>query len=199
MSFLQSMQHRYTTKEYDGSKKIDPQKIDDLKEILRLSPSSINSQPWKFTFVSDEETKKKLSTVSKHNTDKLLNCDTVIILSRIEDITLFEEQVKNELPPDRLEYYNAHLKSRPAEELRNWFGKQVYLALGILLSACAEMDIDSTPMEGIEGEKYDEILELNGYKALVAVTIGHRTEDDFNQPSKKPKLRMALDKVVKTI
>lgn len=193
------MQNRYTTKNYDGSKKVNPQRIEDLKEILRLSPSSINSQPWKFTFVSDEETKIKLSTVSKHNTDKLLNCDTVIVLSRIEDIALFEEQVKNELPPARLEYYNNHLKARPTQELRNWFGKQVYLALGILLSACAEMDIDSTPMEGIEPDKYNEILNLKGYETLVAVTIGHRAEDDFNQPSKKPKLRMKLSKVVKTV
>ncbi|WP_231862345.1 nitroreductase family protein [Nonlabens marinus] len=28
---------------------------------MRLSPSSINSQPWKFTFVSDRETIEKLS------------------------------------------------------------------------------------------------------------------------------------------
>jgi nitroreductase/dihydropteridine reductase len=27
--------------------------------------------------------------------------------------------------------------------------------LGVLLSACADMGIDSTPMEGIEPEKYD--------------------------------------------
>jgi nitroreductase/dihydropteridine reductase len=199
MSFLQSMQHRYTTKEYNGSKKIDPQKIDDLKKILRLSPSSINSQPWKFTFVSDEETRKKLSKVSQHNTDKLLNCDTVIVFSRIESIALFEEQVKNELPPARFDYYENHLKPLPTEELRTWFGKQVYLALGILLSACAEMSVDSTPMEGIEGEKYDEILGLKGYKTLVAVAIGHRTDGDYNQPSKEPKLRMNIDKVVKTI
>jgi nitroreductase/dihydropteridine reductase len=184
MSFLQSMQHRYTTKEYNGSKKIDPKKIDDLKEILRLSPSSINSQPWRFTFVSDEETKKKLSKVSQHNTDKLLNCDTVVVFSRIESISLFEEQVKNELPPARLDYYTNHLKPLPAEKLRIWFGKQVYLALGILLSACAEMSIDSTPMEGIEGEEYDKILGLKGYRTLVTVAIGHRTEDDFNQPGK---------------
>ena len=49
------MEQRYTTKKYDVSKKIENQKIEELKEILRLSPSSINSQPWKFTFVSDKE------------------------------------------------------------------------------------------------------------------------------------------------
>ncbi len=54
MSFLESMQTPYTTNKYDASKKIEPSKIQELKAILRLSPSSINSQPWKFTVVSSK-------------------------------------------------------------------------------------------------------------------------------------------------
>lgn len=41
MNFLQAMQERYTTKVYDETKKIDEKEITELKEILRLSPSSI--------------------------------------------------------------------------------------------------------------------------------------------------------------
>lgn len=44
MSFLDLAKNRYTTKIY-SDKKIDANKIEELKEILRLSPSSINSQP----------------------------------------------------------------------------------------------------------------------------------------------------------
>ncbi|WP_317174184.1 nitroreductase family protein [Nonlabens antarcticus] len=40
---------------------MEPTKIQELIAILRLCPSSINSQPSKFTFVSDDETKEKLS------------------------------------------------------------------------------------------------------------------------------------------
>ncbi len=43
MSFIKSMKNRYTTKKYDNTKKIDAEKIQELKEILQLSPSSINS------------------------------------------------------------------------------------------------------------------------------------------------------------
>ena len=45
MSFIKSMQNRYTTKKYNVTKKIENEKIKELKEILQLSPSSINSQP----------------------------------------------------------------------------------------------------------------------------------------------------------
>ena len=52
---LQLMKERYTTKKYDVSKKINFNIIEELKQILHLTPSSINSQPWKFHFVSDEK------------------------------------------------------------------------------------------------------------------------------------------------
>ena len=53
MSFLSIAQNRYTTKMYNG-KRIPEDTLNQLKEILRLSPSSINSQPWQFVFVGDK-------------------------------------------------------------------------------------------------------------------------------------------------
>lgn len=199
MSFINAMQSRYTTKKYDPTKKIDPKKIEELKKILQLSPSSINSQPWKFTFVSNEETKKELSKVSWHNTEKILDCDTVVVLSKINDIELFEKQINSYLPEGAIAYYNEFIKGNPAHEIQAWFEKQVYLSLGILLSACAEMEIDATPMEGLEPKKYDAILGQENYATVVAVAIGYRDEDDFNQPSKNPKTRRDFSEVVKDI
>ena len=49
------MQKRYTTKKYNPEKKLDDAKLEELKKTLWLSLSSINSQPWKFTFVREEE------------------------------------------------------------------------------------------------------------------------------------------------
>lgn len=199
MSFINAMQERYTTKEYDPSKKIDTNTIDTLKEILRLSPSSINSQPWKFTFVSNPSTKEELSKVSWINTNKVIDSDTVIVFSRINNLQLFEKQIEEQLPQGAVDYYKEYIKPLPAAEIKAWFDKQVYIALGILLSACADMKIDATPMEGIEPANYDKILNNKDYATIVAVTIGYRDKDDFNQPSKKPKSRIALQNVVNTI
>ena len=84
MSFLESIQNRYTTKKYNPSKKIDPSKIDELKNILRLSPSSINSQPWRFTYISDNDKRKQLSEISvsaKRSWQLLL---TIAVLAFVE-------------------------------------------------------------------------------------------------------------------
>ena len=58
MNFLELATTRYTTKSYQD-KRIEKKTIEALKEILRLSPSSINSQPWQFLFVSDEKLKNE--------------------------------------------------------------------------------------------------------------------------------------------
>ncbi|XRE44184.1 Oxygen-insensitive NAD(P)H nitroreductase / Dihydropteridine reductase (EC 1.5 1 34) [Tenacibaculum discolor] len=199
MSFITSMQQRYTTKKYNASKKIESEKIKELQQVLQLSPSSINSQPWKFIFVSDADTKQKLSEVSWLNTSKVLESDTVVVFNRINDIALFEKQIEEELPEGAVNYYKEFIKPKPEEEIKAWFDKQVYLALGVFLSACAEMGIDATPMEGIEPENYDKILNNEGYSTLVAVAIGYRDEEDSNQPDRKPKSRLTLDKVIETI
>ena len=71
MEFINLSKSRYTTKKYNSSKKISDNEIEELREILRLSPSSINSQPWKFFFVSNEEIKKQLAEVSYFNEQKI--------------------------------------------------------------------------------------------------------------------------------
>ncbi|MFT7898361.1 nitroreductase family protein [Tenacibaculum ascidiaceicola] len=199
MSFITSMQQRYTTKNYDASKKIESEKIKELQQILQLSPSSINSQPWKFIFVSDSNTKKQLSEVSWLNTSKVLESDTIVVFNRINNIALFEKQIEEELPEGAVGYYKEFIKPKSEEEIKAWFDKQVYLALGIFLSACAEMGIDATPMEGIEPANYDKILNNREYATLVAVAIGYRDNEDFNQPDRKPKSRLAFDKVIETV
>jgi len=193
------MRNRYTTKKYDPTKNIEDEKIEELKEILQLSPSSINSQPWKFIFVSDKETKQNLSEVSWLNTNKVIDSDTVVVFSRMNDINLFEKQIENELAEGAVKYYKEFIKPQTEEQIKAWFDRQVYLALGVFLSACAEMGIDATPMEGVEPENYDKILNQKHYSTLMAVAIGYRDIEDSNQPSKKPKSRRDIKKVIETI
>ncbi|HBG56955.1 NAD(P)H-dependent oxidoreductase [Proteiniphilum sp. UBA1028] len=199
MSFLDIAKSRYTTKKYDSSLKIDNATIEKLKEILRLSPSSINSQPWKFTFIFDTETKKELAKVSYNNGSKVNDASHVVVFSVVEDVKDFEEKNLSLLPEKAGLYYNRVLKSRNEAEIKTWLACQVYLSLGFFLSACASMEIDSTPMEGIQSEEYDRILQQDGYKTLFAVAIGYRDKEDANQPSLTPKLRLDPENVIRSI
>lgn len=195
MSYLESIRTRYTTKVYDANAKIDEQKINELKEILHLTPSSINSQPWRFIFVADQQIKEKLSKVSFHNTDKLLNCSHVVVLA-VESIETFEQRLASSLPSGAVEYYHKMIKPKGEEHIRVWMSEQVFIALGFLLSAAANLGIDSTAMGGIMPDQYDQILQLNGCHTLVAVALGGRAADDTNQLSVIPKRRRPFEDVI---
>jgi nitroreductase/dihydropteridine reductase len=199
MNFLDIAKRRYTTKRYTNNEKIEEDKINTLKHILRLSPSSINSQPWKFIFVSDDETKKKLADASFWNAEKINEASHLVVFSCIDDVELFEKQIQESLPEAYVAYYDTFLKPKGDTEIKSWLQHQVYLSLGFFLAASASLEIDSTPMEGVEYDKYNQILELQGYKTLFCVALGYRNPTDSNQPAQRPKSRSPFDNVIKSI
>ena len=54
-SMLELVKHRYTAKRYDANKPISDETLNDLLEVLRLSPSSVNIQPWHFYALKTKE------------------------------------------------------------------------------------------------------------------------------------------------
>ncbi|MGE4513568.1 MAG: nitroreductase family protein [Chryseobacterium sp.] len=196
MSFLEKMKLRYTVKKYNPQSKINEEQISQLKEILHLSPSSINSQPWNFVFVNNPEIKQQLADVSYFNKEKILESSHVIVFRVLKNPADFEKQIEENLPEGSINYYKTFVKPKGEFEIKAWLKHQVYLSLGVLLSACAEMQIDSTPMEGIENGKYDTILGNEKYESLFAVAIGERSEIDKNQPIHTPKRRLERNNII---
>lgn len=196
MSFLEKMKSRYTVKKYNPQGTISEEQIQTLKEILHLSPSSINSQPWNFVFINNSEVKTLLAEASYFNKEKVLESSLLIVFQALKNPEDFEKQIEENLPEGSINYYKTFVKPKGDFEIKSWLKHQVYLSLGILLSACADMEIDSTPMEGIENEKYDAILNNEKYESLFAVAIGEKSETDKNQPIHTPKKRLERRNVI---
>lgn len=196
MNFLEKMKSRYTVKKYNPQGIISEEQLQQLKEILQLSPSSINSQPWNFVFVNNFEIKQQLAEASYFNKEKVLESSQLIVFQVIKNPEDFERQIEENIPEGSVNYYRTFVKSHGNDYIKSWLRSQVYLSLGVLLSACADMEIDSTPMEGIETEKYDAILNNEKYETLFAVAVGRKSEDDKNQPTHTPKKRLEKRKVI---
>lgn len=199
MNILELIQKRYTAKHYQSDKAIPQDKIEELKEILRLTPSSINIQPWKFTFVQNPEMKSKLASVSMHNTEKINQAHLLVVFSVADDLDAFQKIVDEELPTARRDWYNQIKAKTPEADLKTWLAKQVYIALGVGLTASIALGLDSTAMEGIESDKYRDILDMKEYKPLFAMAVGYGAEDDFNRIEVTPKSRRALESVIESI
>ena len=196
-TFLENQNWRYATKKFDSSKKITDKDLTILKEAIRLSSSSYGLQPYKILIVENPELRAKLKPASWNQsqvTDAshliVFASDTNVTENKIDDYLKSICEIRN-LPQDAMNGYGAYMKSvllkLSPEELKIWTSKQTYLALGNLLNAAAELQIDSTPMEGFVPEQVNEILGLNelGLTASLMATIGYRHEEDSNQFNKK--------------
>jgi nitroreductase len=86
-----------------------------------------------------------------------------------------------------------------AATMQQWNTRQVYIALGQLMTAAAVLNIDSCPLEGISPSDYDQVLGLSGtgYKTVVACALGIRSSDD--KYATAPKARYPREHVISVI
>lgn len=183
------MQERYTTKAYDASRRLTDAQVNALMECLRLSPSSINSQPWGFKLVGDQATKERLAEHAYFNADKVRNASHVILLSVYRDAETFATERLPDMDERTRAFFETVMRPQGDAVVESWLARQVYIALGVLLTATASLGIDSTTMEGIDTKAYTQIQGDDKYKVLVAVALGYRDAEDANQPHLTPKNR----------
>jgi nitroreductase len=206
---------RHATKVFDPTKKISDEDFTFILETGRLSPSSVGYEPWKFLVVQNEELREKLREVSWGAQGQLPTASHfVVILARTdvrydsEYVRELQKNVKN-LPNDLLEKLKDRYRSFQEEDQRlfetdralfDWASKQTYIALGNMMTAAAQIGIDSCPIEGFSYNKVNEILEKeglleNGKLAVSAmVAFGYRQEDPA-----RPKTRRVMEEVVQWI
>ncbi|MCH7334128.1 oxygen-insensitive NAD(P)H nitroreductase [Acinetobacter modestus] len=215
MDTLATAKTRYATKAYDAEKKIPQAQFEKLLEILRFSPSSVNIQPWHFLIAETDGAKQRIASALTgnyiYNAAKVLNSSHTLVFCTRTDISAeyleqllqqddvsgrFKDETAKQGQRDTrqgyVEFYRNELKNLPA-----WMENQTYLALGQLLFAAGLEGIDATPMEGFDRELINKEFELTekGLKASVIVSLGYRSENDFN--AKLPKSRLS-DEVVFT-
>lgn len=199
---------RYTTKAFDKNRKIAPEFIGQLRELLRNAPSSVNSQPWHFVLASDDAGKNRIAKATSDayafNEAKVKNASHVLVFcARLDmDDAYFESLLHQEgqdgrFPSDQMRQgqdkgrrFFVDLNRQSSTGVSAWIEKQVYLALGTLLLGVSTMGIDACPMEGFDATILDNELNLTskGLRSVAIVALGYRADDDFN--AKTPKSRL---------
>ena len=206
---IKALNWRYATKVFDKDRLISESDISELKEALRLTPSSFGLQPWKFLIIEDEVLRAELRTVA-WNQSAVTDASHFIVFTVLCDMD--EKYVDNFLN------LNAKIAGVSADNFANykkqimnfvsgmdkhtqgeWNTRQAYIALGELLTVCALKEIDACPMEGFDTNKFDEILGLTGtsYTTRVACAIGYRSADDKHAADKK--VRFEKNEVISEI
>lgn len=196
MDLIQQLNWRYATKVYDPTKKLTDEQVATLKTVLQLSPSSFGLQPYKFVQVKNPELRAKLREVS-WGQPQVTDASELFVLCRIDQIDAayaekFIEMTAKTQGGDVANYAGlkgmimGFVEAQTPETFAPWAEKQVYLALGNLLTSCAVMGIDASPMEGFDKSKYDEILDLpaKGLHSVVVCAVGMRGDDKYASAKK---------------
>ncbi len=200
MSLIDNLNWRYATKKFDPNKKVDPTTLDFLKESIRLAATSYGLQPFKVMVIDDADIKKMLKPLS-FNQPQITDASHLFLFCNLFDVSpeYIDQYVKLSAKTRALDYskmtgYSDFMKSSfgkmSAEEISVWAAKQAYIAMSNLLTACAELKVDSCPIEGFEKEAYNKALKLNDIQleSTVMVAVGYRSEDDATQFNKKVRL-----------
>ncbi|MFA6608816.1 MAG: NAD(P)H-dependent oxidoreductase [Candidatus Paceibacterota bacterium] len=181
---------RYATKQFDPTKKLPEETLNQILEAGCLSPSSFGLQPWKFVLVENPELRAQLRTVG-YNQPQITDASHIIIIAYKN--TLDEDYVDSYMKStadvrgisiDDLATFKAAIlgsvSGKSSEDIKKWNSRQVYIPLGIMLEAAALLEVDACPMEGFDSVKFDELLGLNdlGYSSVAMMALGYRSESD---------------------
>ena len=201
MSLIDSLNWRYATTKFDSSKSISDHDIEKLKEIVKLSPSSWGFQFYKIFVITDPKLKQELLPAA-YNQNQIIDCSHLFVFCSYNSV--YEQDIDQMIAQfhklranddsynkESIDNYGAGAKksilnmepNRQAE----WLKKQCYIALGQLMVGCADMRIDSCPMEGFKSDEVDEILDLQSQNltSVVLLPMGYRAPDDKYQHKTK--------------
>ncbi|WP_010178596.1 NAD(P)H-dependent oxidoreductase [Aquimarina agarilytica] len=209
MNLLENLKWRYATKKFDSSKKVNESDLKKLKEAIQLSASSFGLQLYKVLIIESDQIKEKLKPASWEQTQIteashiFIFCNyTKVIDKNIDDYINLKSKSLNIGTKD-LEGYSDFMKNSIgalSEDMQKvWTAKQTYIAMGNLLTACAELKIDACPMEGFDIEKYNDILALDSkdLSAAVITAVGYRSGEDAT--ANAPKIRKSIDDLFEII
>ena len=205
-TLLNQLKWRYATKKFDPAKKVSAEDWNTLEQAIILSASSFGLQPWHFVVVTSPVVKAQLVAAS-YGQPQVADCSHLVVFAVKKGLDA--EHVDKHLqrisevrgtPMEKLAGFKGAMTGTiaqlGAEGTDAWSAKQVYIALGTLLTSAALLGIDSSPMEGIKPPQYDQILGLDkkGYATLVVAGVGYRSSEDAT--AHHPKVRFKTEDVV---
>lgn len=206
---IENLNWRYATKKFDKNKRVSKDDLDTIIEAFRLTPSSFWLQPWKLIIVKNQELKDKL-VEHTWGQAQVSDCSELLVFSKKNNfwhnnVDSFLDWVIDTRGWKKidLEWYEKMMKSflsnMTSEKIDFWQRKQIYIALWNIMTVCAEMKIDSCPIEWFIPEKYDEVLWLKDkwLSSVVILPIWYRDKTDKYSESKK--VRFKTEDVIEVI
>lgn len=180
---------RYATKKMDARKPVPQEKVDRILEAIRLSASSSGLQPYEVYVVTNKDVRQQI-VPHAWNQQQIVDGSHLLVFAAWDNYTEERINAMFDLVNDERGFTNEGFEAyrqmllntyppRDAEVNYAHAARQAYIGLGSALIAAAEEGVDSTPMEGFEPEKVDEILGLKekGLRSVIILPLGYRADE----------------------
>ncbi|MGF9692259.1 NAD(P)H-dependent oxidoreductase [Rhizobium sp. 0TCS1.26] len=207
---LEKLNWRYATKKMDPARSVSDDKVDRIIEAARLAPTSSGLQPFEVILVTNPDIRQQIRAVA-WNQAQITEGSHLLVFAAWDNYTtdrineMFdrvndERKVTNEGWEN---YRKMLLDTYPVRDPQVNFehaARQAYIGFGMSVAQAAFEGVDTTPMEGFEPEKVDEILGLRarGLRSVTLLPLGYREpEGDWLAGLKK--VRRPTDSFVTTV
>ncbi len=186
---LEKLNWRYATKKMDPSKTVSEDKVERILEAARLAPTSSGLQPFEIIVVKDPDIRAKIQEIAWNQAQVTEGSHLLVFaawdnytperINGMFDLVNAERGFSNEGWEN---YRKMLLDTYPPREPQVNFehaARQAYIGFGLALTAAAFEGVDSTPMEGFDAAKLDEILGLRerGLRSVTIMPLGYRAGD----------------------
>lgn len=189
---LDRMNWRYATKKMDAARAVPQEKVERILEAIRLTATSSGLQPYEVIVVTNPELREQIRPHA-WNQAQITDCSHLLVFAAWDNYTperinmMFDlVNAERGFTNEGWENYRKMLLStypqRDAETNYQHAARQAYIGLGSALIAAAFEEVDSTPMEGFDPARVDEILKLRerGLRSVIVLPLGYRaTEGDW--------------------
>ncbi len=174
---------------------IQDEEINEILNLVRLTPSAWNIQPWHFHIIKDIQLKEKLQKAAYGQT-QVTSAPAVVIISvdMVDSINRISETIHPGISEDKKQIEVSNLTSvfekMSEEERKAWGQTQANIALGFLLLTIQGFGYTSVPMLGFDQEKVRTLLGLPEHVTFTAmVPFGKPDTDGYEHH------RFELDKI----
>jgi nitroreductase/dihydropteridine reductase len=183
-TFLSRLEWRHATKAFAPAKPVSDAQLEKILQAIRMAPTSYGLQPFHIEVIKDQSLKEKLAPHA-YNQRQITTCTALLVFVAATNIEKRIDQYFTAMTGGNADARGAMkdyegmmrgtFKGKTEDEMKNWTAKQAYIALGFGLAACAELEIDSCPMEGFNPVEFDQALGLSkGHYSSVVLTVGYR-------------------------
>jgi nitroreductase len=187
MSLIEALNWRYATKKMNGQK-VPEEAVAQITKAAHLAPTSSGLQPFKIIVITNQELKEKIALVA-NNQSQIIDCSHLLVFAAWDNYTeqniravFAHANAERGLPATATAAYENSLVSaytaRSAEENFQHAARQAYIAFGLAIAEAAILKVDTTPMEGFDAAKLDELLDLSALnlRSTTLLPLGYRAE-----------------------